>query len=670
MSLVVNMQQRRTVASGRQNQDPNTPVTPGREKTTPSKQQRPKVERSIQEVLNHKSNPTGRGRQMVLAALQKKQAEKESSPVLKITTPRKNSGSARRTGEGARAAAVPVELKNNKLSISDNRKRAHEDDASRAPLTTLNGSITTPTKTDNSVFDWTEETTITPPKPSPATSKVYKSKKSETTPQKKVEPSPQKKARSEPSPQCTRRERKTEATPPTPPLKSPPRRKTEFKAVSPVRPPVFEFPSKAEEAEPSKAEEITTPEPVAEVQPATRRQLLPTTNEPSEPSFLTKEDREELEKTVATLKDVDAEELETEAEKYSAFVPRRLYGLMNLGNTCYMNVIVQILCNLPTFVNAMERFFGPLVMEDLLEGHESVVAPDIERIYAALLKVFRDMKRAERFETVNPGVLKHAFAKHQSSFWGCIQQDAHEFFCSLIDQVQEDVSLELNKQLSFEAQPPKLESVCPTTQNFSCSVRNNLTCAGCGSVSSVEETYRDFSLALPEDERTDESQNCSLGSLLNHYFQETKMSRKCEKCGVEDTNSKTQIQKLPQVLVLQLKRLHMDRDIPCTKVSAPVKFTSRLDIEPWCAQDKQLFWSNSERIGTPSTSYRLHGVVNHLGFNAFGGHFIADIFDAEANRWFRCDDTVVNDVAEETVLASVKEAYMFFYVHESVASKN
>jgi ubiquitin C-terminal hydrolase len=56
------------------------------------------------------------------------------------------------------------------------------------------------------------------------------------------------------------------------------------------------------------------------------------------------------------------------------------------------------------------------------------------------------------------------------------------------------------------------------------------------------------------------------------------MSRKCEKCGVEDTKAKAQILKLPHVLVLQLKRLHMDRDIPCTKVSAPVKFTSRLDI--------------------------------------------------------------------------------------------
>lgn len=45
-------------------------------------------------------------------------------------------------------------------------------------------------------------------------------------------------------------------------------------------------------------------------------------------------------------------------------------------------------------------------------------------------------------------------------------QDAHEFFCSLIDQVQEDVSSELKRLHSIEADRPKLEIVCPTTQNF------------------------------------------------------------------------------------------------------------------------------------------------------------------------------------------------------------
>lgn len=121
-------------------------------------------------------------------------------------------------------------------------------------------------------------------------------------------------------------------------------------------------------------------------------------------------------------------------------------------------------------------------------------------------------------------------------------------------------------------------------------------------------------------------------------------------------------------------------------------------LGPWCAQDKQKFWSpttdyvqnsdgvesttstctteNDLRTGsegnmdtdlassfefesqelpsTPkansasadlSTVYRLHGVVNHLGHNAFGGHFLTDILDPEEDRWLRCDDSLVTDVS-------------------------
>lgn len=41
--------------------------------------------------------------------------------------------------------------------------------------------------------------------------------------------------------------------------------------------------------------------------------------------------------------------------------------LMNLGNTCYMNVIIQCLYNLSSFVTGMERFFGPLMKPDAFE---------------------------------------------------------------------------------------------------------------------------------------------------------------------------------------------------------------------------------------------------------------------------------------------------------------
>jgi hypothetical protein len=57
-----------------------------------------------------------------------------------------------------------------------------------------------------------------------------------------------------------------------------------------------------------------------------------------------------------------------------------------------------------------------------LQDSESLLSSDVESVHAALLKVFRDLRQAERYEVVNPSVLKHMFATHQESFWGCMQQ--------------------------------------------------------------------------------------------------------------------------------------------------------------------------------------------------------------------------------------------------------
>ena len=112
------------------------------------------------------------------------------------------------------------------------------------------------------------------------------------------------------------------------------------------------------------------------------------------------------------------------------------------------------------------------------------------------------------------------------------------------------------------------------------------------------------------------------------------------------------------------------------------------------------------------TCYRLRGVVNHLGVTASGGHFLTDILDPEADRWLRCDDSLVTDVSYwnhfspckhqdfskhllrgywvkhlacvdadfnislvvtgiwgNSFFGNVREAYMFFYVHEAAGSK-
>ena len=52
---------------------------------------------------------------------------------------------------------------------------------------------------------------------------------------------------------------------------------------------------------------------------------------------------------------------EAEAAKVAGAIPA---GLQNLGNTCYMNVVIQILYSLPSFVLAMERLSDDFVKQE------------------------------------------------------------------------------------------------------------------------------------------------------------------------------------------------------------------------------------------------------------------------------------------------------------------
>jgi ubiquitin C-terminal hydrolase len=148
--------------------------------------------------------------------------------------------------------------------------------------------------------------------------------------------------------------------------------------------------------------------------------------------------------------------------------PPRLHGLMNLGNTCYMNVVVQALFSLPTFVSAMMRLSNRFSEQEAADANDlELRSPSRnESVYSALLHVLQDLNGADRHVPVNPVALKRSFAKHQARFWGSVQQDAHEFFCSLIDHIQEEVSSLLKKQSVNRADCPELGSICPTTYSF------------------------------------------------------------------------------------------------------------------------------------------------------------------------------------------------------------
>ena len=71
-----------------------------------------------------------------------------------------------------------------------------------------------------------------------------------------------------------------------------------------------------------------------------------------------------------------------------------------------------------------------------------------------------------------------------------------------------------------------------------------------------------------------------------------------------------------------------------------------------------------------NNTYRLVGVVSHLGGTTHSGHYVSDVYSVERGQWFHYNDHRVNRVDEADVLSeSHQSGYLFFYLHKEMCSQ-
>ncbi|KAJ8255464.1 hypothetical protein COCON_G00193280 [Conger conger] len=233
-----------------------------------------------------------------------------------------------------------------------------------------------------------------------------------------------------------------------------------------------------------------------------------------------------------------------------------LQGFSNLGNTCYMNAILQSLFSLPSFSNDLLKQGIPW---------KKVPANALLRRFAHLLAK-KDSCSPEMKKDLLRRV-KSAISSTAERFSGYMQNDAHEFLSQCLDQLKEDVE-KVNKCCKSELQPwedlqgsprlgdePDLSRIytCPVAANMELEVQHTICCKDCGEVVTKREQFNDLSIDLPR-RRGRTRPLRSVQDSLDLFFRIEEIEYSCEKCSGKLATVTHKFSKLPRVLILHLKR--------------------------------------------------------------------------------------------------------------------
>lgn len=305
---------------------------------------------------------------------------------------------------------------------------------------------------------------------------------------------------------------------------------------------------------------------------------------------------------------------------------------MNLGNTCFMNSVLQCLTYCPPLVNYLmfsenEHSKSPC-SNFCMACH---LLTNMRRCFQSAGGVVKPLEIAQRLKSV---------AKH---FQLGRQEDAHEYLRHAID------SMCRNSVSQYESRHPPLKLDASSKETtafnhiFGGYLRSQVTCLQCKSRSNTYDHFMDFMLdiknvitiekALEKFTKAEELQN------ENAY--------KCPKCKKKGQATKRfSVHQPPNVVTIQLKRFEFNRF--SGKITKHIQFPENMDLRPYMSD------TTGARL-----MYKLNAVLVHLGYSCNSGHYFCFVRNSN-NHWYRMDDERVAPVPVNQVLA--QNAYILFYV--------
>lgn len=339
--------------------------------------------------------------------------------------------------------------------------------------------------------------------------------------------------------------------------------------------------------------------------------------------------------------------------KKDVYKTHGLCGLINMGNKCYLNSILQCLSN---SLKLTDYFLTCKYKEDL-DVHSNKNEHYFLNSYVSLINHIWDQN-----QLIKPKSIVENLGKFYRKYYGVQQQDSHECLLYILDILHKSISYEIEVEIKGEVRNRKdelMKKSLETWKNFYekeysfiielfyGNLINNIRCNNnkCNFIQEVFEPYNTLSLTINNSSTLQECLDDYFENEVNYHI----TTWRCDKCNENGCNKSSSLWTLPNYIIINFSRFQcsVSKNNFCKNNKSITFPIDDLDLSKYVYKDKQ---------DLNNYIYDLYAVNYHQG-ELNNGHYWSTCKNLDGN-WYSYNDGNVSKLSERL---DNENAYILMY---------